>query len=253
MQWKNIVRESLPPILLKMLRSRHACSPVAHSELLEWMRFINPGMLVRGNVELFSYCLERLPSNAPLVEIGSFAGLSLNHLIYFLRRTGRANPIFSVDEWKFENSHPDQSIKGSQITFDAYRNHVIETFRRNVLLFSSDRLPHHIELSSDAFFAAWHSRETRQDYFGNAARLGGPISFAYIDGNHTYQQSKRDFENVDCYLEVGGFIVFDDSADYSGWGSARTAQEASTWKNYELVAKNPNYCLRKQRERSRSN
>ena len=75
--------------------------------------------------------------------------------------------------------------------------------------------------------------------------LGGSISFAYIDGDHSYQQSKRDFENVDRYLEVGGFIVFDDSEDYSGCGSARTAQEASTWNSYELVAKNPNYCLRK--------
>jgi Methyltransferase domain len=245
MHWVNIVRALTPPIFLKMLRSRYACLPLEYSEFLAWMGFINPGMLQRGNMELFSYCVERLPSNAPLVEIGSFAGLSLNHLIYFVRRAGRTNPIFSVDEWKFEGAQPGQLIKGSKISFDAYRDHVIETFRRNVLLFSSDRLPHHIELSSDQFFAAWHKRETRQDYFGNTAALGGPISFAYIDGDHSYQQSKRDFENVDRYLEVGGFIVFDDSADYSGCGSERTAQEASTWKSYELVAKNPNYCLRK--------
>jgi hypothetical protein len=50
---------------------------------------------------------------------------------------------------------------------------------------------------------------------------------------------------VDRYLEIGGFIVFDDSADDSDWGSARTAWEASSLPRYELVAKNPNYCVRK--------
>ena len=29
------------------------------------MGFIDPGMLQRGNIELFSYCVEQLPSNRP--------------------------------------------------------------------------------------------------------------------------------------------------------------------------------------------
>jgi len=239
----NIVRAITAPILLKGFRSQRACPPVDRSELLAWMGFIDPGMLDSGNIELFSYCLNRLPSNAPLVEIGSFAGLSLNHLIYFLR--GRTNLIFSVDEWKFDGYRPGMFIEGSEIPFDAYRDHVIETFRRNILLFSSGHLPHHIALSSDDFFTAWQKQETREDFFGNTARLGGPISFAYIDGDHSYPQAKRDFENVDRFLEVGGFVIFDDSADFSGWGSARAAQEASALSSYELIAKNPNYCLRK--------
>jgi hypothetical protein len=58
----------------------------------------------------------------------------------------------------------------------------------------------------------------------------------------------RDFYNVDRYLVPGGFIVFDDSADGSGWGSNRTAREAAALKRYEIVAKNPNYCFRKHAE-----
>ena len=129
--------------------------------------------------------------------------------------------------------------------FEEYRAHVIDTFRRNVTLFSSDRLPHHIELNSNAFFSAWALREKRTDFFGRPAQLGGPISFAYIDGEHTYAQSKKDFDNVDLYLEPGGFIVFDDTADYSNFGCKRTAEEAAALKRYDVVAKNPNYCLRK--------
>ena len=71
------------------------------------------------------------------------------------------------------------------------------------------------------------------------------IAFAYIDGAHTYEQSMRDFQNVSRHLIGGGFIVFDDSADSSHWGSRLTAQEAAKHPDYELIAKNPNYCVRK--------
>lgn len=136
-------------------------------------------------------------------------------------------------------------IGGSSVSFDAYRAHVIDTFRRNVTLFSGDRLPHHIELNSDAFFAAWEANEQRMDYFGNPVRLGGPIALAYIDGNHTYEQSKKDFDNVDRYLEIGGFVIFDDSSISSPFGCKQTAEEAANLDRYECIAKTYNYCLRK--------
>jgi hypothetical protein len=59
--------------------------------------------------------------------------------------------------------------------------------RSRVMLFDRDRLPHHIELNSDRFFAAWDCRETITDFFGRQVSLGGPIAFAYIDGAHTYE------------------------------------------------------------------
>jgi hypothetical protein len=57
----------------------------------------------------------------------------------------------------------------------------------------------------------------------------------------------RDFQNVSRHLIGGGFIVFDDSADHNDWGSRLTAQEAAKHPDYEIIAKNPNYCLRKKR------
>jgi hypothetical protein len=59
---------------------------------MSWMGFINPGMLLPSNLALFGYCIEHLPSEAPIVEIGSFAGLSVNHLILLLRRARRTKP-----------------------------------------------------------------------------------------------------------------------------------------------------------------
>jgi Methyltransferase domain len=218
---------------------------VPNDEFLNWLRFINPGILVKGNVELFAYCVEHLPSASPIIEIGSFAGLSLNHILYFLRRSDCENPVFSIDEWRFEGAQPNGIITGSSASFDAYRMHVIDTFRRNISLFSADRLPHHFELSSDAFFVEWREREHTVDFFGNRVQLGGNIAFAYIDGDHTYEQSKKDFENIDRHLEVGGFIIFDDSAPLSRFGCKRTAEEAASLARYEVVVRNPNYCLRK--------
>jgi hypothetical protein len=171
--------------------------------------------------------------------------LSLNHLIYLLMRYRASNPVFSVDAWQFEGAQLGRLMEGSAVTFDAYRAHVIETFRRNVMLFSGEHLPHHIELPSDAFFTAWKEQETRTDFFSRSVQLGGPIAFAYIDGDHSYAQCKRDFENGDRDLERDGFIIFDDSGDDTDFGSALVAKEVSSLARYELIAKNPNYCVRK--------
>lgn len=161
------------------------------------------------------------------------------------KKAQRGNPVFSVEEWIFEGANFGHCIPGTSASFDDYRRLAIETFRSNVMLFNGDRLPHHIELSSNKFFSSWNANEVMTDFFGRTAKLGGPIVFAYIDGAHTYEQSIRDFRNIDRHLVSGGFIVFDDSAENSDWGSRLSAQEASKLPQYELIAKNPNYCIRK--------
>jgi hypothetical protein len=215
-------------------------------EFQKWMSLINPGMLAPGNLFLFDKCIALLPSNAPIVEIGSFAGLSLNNIIYLLRRAGRTNEVFSADEWLFEGALKDGTkIPGSDVLFQDYRSNVIETFRRNVELFSGNRLPHHMALNSDSFFESWEACDHRVDFFGRETVMGGPIAMAYIDGDHSYEQSMRDFRNIDRRLEIGGFIIFDDSLDFSDWGSHKTAAEVASHPDYRLVARSPNYCVRK--------
>jgi hypothetical protein len=219
--------------------------PYQRDEFLTWLTYVNPGMLVQSNLALMNHSIRAMPDGGAVIEVGSFAGLSLNHIIHMMKQAGRSNSIFSMDEWQFENSDMSQFIPGSSVRFVDYRACVIDTFRRNLVLFQPDQLPHHIESSSDEFFRLWEAKVEATDFFGRAVRLGGPVSLAYIDGAHTYEQSWRDFENVDRFLLPGGFIIFDDSGDGSGWGSHRTAREASERPDYELVAKTPNYCIRK--------
>ena len=75
--------------------------------------------------------------------------------------------------------------------------------------------------------------------------LGGSISFAFIDGNHSYDFAKRDFENTDKFLEPGGFILFDDSADNCTFECRHLMKEIEVNPNYEMVVKNPNYLFKK--------
>ena len=75
-------------------------------------------------------------------------------------------------------------------------------------------------------------------------QLGGPISFCYIDGNHTYEGAKLDFLNCDVFLEPGGFLLFDDSVEHQ-FGGWRVMPEVLATGRYQLAATNPNHLFRK--------
>lgn len=216
------------------------------TEYIEWLSFANAGMLTRGNVNCIDYAIQNLPSNAPIIEIGSFCGLSTNIITYFKHKHGVKNPLVTCDKWIFEGSEKGGPLGDSTMVSHAeYRNFIKESFLRNVSIFSRYDLPHTIELFSDELFKAWEAKEKRCDVFGHEFQLGGPISFCFIDGNHSYDFARKDFKNCDDNLESGGFVLFDDSADGSGWEVCKVVKEVSDTGRYELVAKNPNYFFRK--------
>jgi hypothetical protein len=208
-----------------------------------YLSFVNAGMLNKGNLLCFDYAMRNLPSKNPIVEIGSFCGLSTNLLTYFRHKHGVANTIFNCDRWEFEGA--GGNVGDSDIPHDEYRTFARDSYIRNVKMFSRHGLPHTIEALSDDFFAAWGRRETVTDVFGRSAPLGGPISFCYIDGNHSYDFAKSDFQKTDRFLEPGGFVLFDDSADGSQWEVCRVVQEVKELANYRFVVKNPNYMFQK--------
>ena len=214
-------------------------------EYLRWLSFANAGMLHPGNVRCFEHALAALPSDAPLIEIGSFCGLSTNVLVHLLRKSGRPNALITCDPWIFEGAQGDATISGSPVRHSDYRTFVRESFLRNVRFFSGDRLPFSIERTASDLFAAWRRGEAVTDVFGRNVTLGGPIAFAYVDGDHRYDAARLDFENCDAHLVPGGFLLFDDSADGSDWEVNRLAREVQRSQRYELVLRNPNYFFRK--------
>lgn len=217
----------------------------AWTEYLSWLSFAVPGMLMQGNVDSMALALKNLPDNSPILEIGSFCGLSTCVISHLQRKFGIKNRLYTVDSWTFEGAEPGITLDPfSSVTHDRYKAFCKESFDRNVRTFCEE-LPLTIEVDSSEFFQRWGRRELAQDVFAREVVLGGPISFAYIDGDHSYPVARADFENVNRFLVPSGFILFDDSADGSEWEVCKVVQEVLASGGYQLVAKNPNYLFRK--------
>lgn len=216
------------------------------NEFLAWIRFAVPGMLCDGNVDAMEYAIKNMPPGKPILEIGSFCGLSTVVLSYLLSKRSKTTPIFTCDKWEFEGQELGSPLGDSpSVTHDMYRAYARDTFLRSTQTFAADHLPHTIECLSDEFFRRWFENEQTVDVFGRPVTLGGEISFSYIDGNHTYEFAKRDFENTDRALVPGGFILFDDSGDDSHWEVNQLTREIAAGDQYELISRNPNYLFRK--------
>jgi hypothetical protein len=164
-------------------------------------------------------------------------------MTYFKRKHGVDNQVFTCDKWEFEGA--EGNVGESSIPHERYRQFVKDSFIRNAQMFSAGDLPHTVEMRSEEFFEHWRAGVCVCDVFGKKTKLGGPISFCFIDGNHNYEYALRDFLNTDEFLEPGGFILFDDSADGSAWEVCRVIDEVKELPSYEVVIKNPNYLFRK--------
>ena len=232
--------------LLKKANSLLNQKQAKPQEFISWLKHANAGMLDKGNIYCIEYAIENLPSDNPIIEIGSFCGLSTNLISFYLRKFNKSNNLITSDKWIFEGAEvPNAFLEGSNITHNQYKAFVKETYIRNISFFSKDHLPFTIEQFSDDFFDLWSKEKMETDIMGRKIKLGGKISFAYIVGNHTYEYAKRDFENVDRYLEIGGFVLFDDSADYSGWEVCKVIEEIKKEGKYEIIINNPNYLIKK--------
>jgi hypothetical protein len=212
---------------------------------LKFLLYANAGMLNIGNLYLMDYALSHLPSGAPMLEIGTFCGLSANILTYYKKKHRVRNRLITCDPWVFEEQERGQDIIGeSELPFTDYMKFARDSYLRSTETFSRDDLPFTIEASSDKFFASWHSNQTVFDVRGRETSLGGPISFCYVDGDHTYDGVKGDFHNCDSFLEAGGFLLFDDSS-VAHFGVGRLMPEVLKTKKYKLIGKNPNHLFQK--------
>ena len=211
-------------------------------EYIPWLLLANAGMQVEGNPYLFDLAIRTAPE-APMLEIGSFCGLSTNIIQYLKRKHGRTMPLFTCDKWIFEGSE-NPLPAAAPISHEGLRAYAKETFKRSVRALS-DELPYAVEATSDEFFRAWADRERLTDVFGRDIELGGALGFCFIDGNHQEEYVLRDFQNCDEHLLAGGMILFDDSWEGSGFEVHRVIDRIKRDDRYEVVATNPNYLMRK--------
>lgn len=220
----------------------------ATDDFVKWLCFANAGMLDAGNKYLMDYALGRLRSDAPILEIGTFCGLSANLLTHYKRKHGLRNRLITCDRWEFEIGDADRErVGGSHVSFADYKLFVRDSYLRNARTFSGDDLPFTIEATSKELFEMWSGGREVCDVFGRTIKLGGPLSFCYIDGNHSYEGAREDFVNCDQFLESGGFLLFDDST-LEMFGVSRLMPEVIATGRYRLAAQNPNHLFEKVRE-----
>ena len=66
-------------------------------EYITKLCYANTGFLNIGNIWCFDYAIANLPSENPIIEIGSFCGLSSNVITYLKYRHSRKNKLICVD------------------------------------------------------------------------------------------------------------------------------------------------------------
>lgn len=229
-------------MIKQLLKAFHQPVPY-QDDYIELMRRVNAGMLHQGNIACFDYAVSHLPSGHPIVEIGTFCGLSANVITYFKKIHQKNNLLVSTD--KLSQSSKKGIAGRSHMSYEDYWQYVRESLLRNTRFFSRDDPPYLLDQSSDDFFNLWQENCQLVDLTGKTLTLGGPVSFAYIDGNHHYEQVKKDFEHCDHYLEKDGFILFDDSADFSDFEVKKVIREVKKTRRYRVIMKNPNYLFQK--------
>lgn len=212
---------------------------------------IGCGPLHEGSKYLMDFAIKNMPKDGHVLEIGSYGGLSTCFLLWLLKKHERPEKLINCDIWTYEgfDDHTGKMsnwIDGrTDVSKKDYTEYLKQAYINAMMLLNKDNLPHTFELSSGSFFQKVQRRGTLIDLFGQSLRLPCEISFAYIDGDHSYQAVKQDLENLNPYLKTGGFVLFDDSHDGLQFGSAKYMSEMLKHKDFKFVDKNPHYLFQK--------
>jgi hypothetical protein len=246
------IRNLAARALRKVARTIDPVQPIIYldDEFVTQLCYINAGIMEKGNLHSFDYVIGHLPSPAPILEIGSYCGLSANLLTYLKHKHGVLNQLITCDKWEFQKPEGATDVVGrSPIRYKELEGFARESYIRNIKMFSAYDLPFTFEMTSDEFFRCWSAQETKTDVLGRQLTLGGPLSFCFIDGNHTHEYARRDFLNCDAHLQDDGFILFDDSTLEKD-GVRLVIPEVLASGRYKLVARNPYHLFQKVATRS---
>lgn len=213
---------------------------------------IGEGMLKEGNIGLIDFALKNMPDEGNVLEIGSYGGLSTNLIIHLMRKYQLEHLFYTCDAWIYEG-YKDYLQDITSLCIDGrddvlrteYSTYLKNAFINSTRFLSSQNLPYSFHLYSDSFFESWNNNKIELDIFGRSVALGGSISFAYIDGGHSYEVAWKDFNNVVANLVKNGFILLDDSADGQNFGSAEIIAKIKKDNRFKVIAKNPNYLIQK--------
>jgi hypothetical protein len=140
----------------------------------------------------FSYDLIKFIEPRVIVELGTHYGCSLFAFCQSCKDNNIKSNIIAIDSWEGD---PQAGYYGPEV-FQIVNKTKMEFFR---------------ELNI----------ELKRKYFSEALEeiIDETIDLLHIDGLHTYEAVKEDFESWLPKLSPNGIILFHDIADYTGYGS----------------------------------
>jgi predicted O-methyltransferase YrrM len=138
----------------------------------------NPGWLKEHEGRLLFCLAANLPQPDAVVEIGSAEGKSTIWLASGLKASGRGGRVFAVD--------PHEAYLG--------RSNTQEEFERNMRAAGVSEFVVGIGERSEEAAKGW----------------GAPLKLIFIDGDHSYDAVRRDFELWEKHLVPGGVVAFHD-------------------------------------------
>jgi predicted O-methyltransferase YrrM len=151
------------------------------------------------------------PAKGGHLEIGCYLGRSTVAIGMALRRRGLGEVVDVVDQFAAPESDPKLCADyGAHAAPEA-------TFRANM---ERNGIDYRLWRGSAASVRA-------------AGSVQGPLRFAFIDGDHSYEGAKHDIEWVLPLMASGGYVAMDDCLNgtsvYGGkcghWGVLRAAEE----------------------------
>lgn len=163
------------------------------------------GMISDDEAAALMELASAVPSGSCIVEVGSYRGRSTSALAF----GANGAPVYAIEPHEsFEGIYGGQFGPADRRAFfeNLLRAGVVEKVRL-------------VNLSSEAVSPGW----TR------------PIGLLWIDGDHTVEGVRRDFDSWARFLQPGGVVAFHDANDPDG-GPAKLIEELCAGGSYERCA-----------------
>jgi MMP 1-O-methyltransferase len=146
-----------------------------------------PGFLVENEARFLGMMAACTPGNGAIVEIGSFKGKSTVMLAKVSQHYG-LGPIVSIDPHNFNSAELEEHRTSSDAS-------TFPDFLKNV------------QAAGVAEFV-----DARRAFSGDVSPgWNTPLRLLWIDGDHTYQGAKRDFDGFSRHLVPQGVVAFHDA------------------------------------------
>ena len=169
---------------------------------------------------LSEYC-ERFCVGGIAVEIGSYCGKSACYLGYACKKNN--SKLFSVDHHhgSEEQQYGEEYFDPEEYDYEKERVDTLPSLLKNISRFQLDEyIKVMIETSKSA-----------------SEKIKNEIDFLFIDGSHTFESARADYESWKEKIRVGGILTIHDiyDSEFEGGQAPREIYEKALGENFKLV------------------